>query len=144
MTSTREYAIVTLFGQLRCALPDITILRNVVVPTTIPSEGLIILRDGDMGEPSMILSPPRYTYHHQVELEVIVQRADSDERDQQLDELLVTIGTALKGATQLDNSIDWLTVESPSLSTEPVEGAATLKAATVLITLEYVTDNPLL
>ncbi len=144
MISVRERAVSTLFYYLTKSLPDITVLRNAVLPTSIPENGLIILRDGEVGEPDIVLSPPRYTYHHHVELEVIVQQVDDEKRDQQLDMLLVAIGTALKSVTQLDNSIDWLTVDSPTLSTEPIEGAATLKAATVLITLEYVTDNPLL
>ncbi len=143
MTSTREYAIVMLFGQLRCALPDIMILRNVVVPTTIPSEGLIILRDGDMGEPSMILSPPRYAYYHHVALEVIVQQADDDKREAQLDDLLIKVGEALQQPFPADDGIDCCRVGELELTTEPIEGAATLKIAHVPIIVEYVTTNPL-
>lgn len=41
---------------------------------TVPAGGLIILRDGDPGDPEVILSPVTYLWEHQTEIEVILQR----------------------------------------------------------------------
>lgn len=143
MHSTGEVAITLLLGHLRCAIPDITVLRNAVVPTAIPENGLIILRDGDIGEPSLIFSPPRYAYYHQAVLEVMVQNGDDDTRDAQLDALLVQVGHALQQPFAPDDGIDCCRIGSLELTTEPIEGAATLKIAHVPIIVEYVTTNPL-
>ncbi len=40
----------------------VTVLRNEPLPTKIPASGLLILRDGDAGEPEITLSPTRYHY----------------------------------------------------------------------------------
>lgn len=43
----------------------------------------------------VILSPPMCIFHHEAELEVIVQDAKSEVRDKKLDEILVKVGTLL-------------------------------------------------
>ncbi|HOB21799.1 MAG TPA: acyl-CoA transferase, partial [Bacillota bacterium] len=47
------------------------VLRDDVLPERIPTAGLIILRDGQPGEPEVTLSPLRYHYQHRAELEVV-------------------------------------------------------------------------
>ncbi len=144
MTSTRELALQALFYTLKDALPDITVLRNSVLTTAVPDSGLIIVRDGEVGEPDMLLSPPRYIYKHKAECDVIIQHQDDLLREQQFDALLINVGDILQQTNTLNGLIDLLTVGSPELVTEPIEGAATMKAATVPVILEYVTDHPLL
>jgi hypothetical protein len=48
-------------------------LRDEVLPERIPAAGLIILRDGQPGDPEFTLSPLRYHYQHRAEFEVVVQ-----------------------------------------------------------------------
>ncbi len=144
MPSQRERAVTALYDYLNTTLSDITVLRNAVLPTSIPSTGLIIVRDGEVGEPEIVLSPTRYIYKHQAQCDVMVQHPEDAQRERQLDELLVTLGSTLQQANTLEGVIDLLTVGSPDITTEPIEGAATIKAATVPVILEYVTDNPLL
>ena len=57
--STHEMAIVTVLGFLQVHLPDITIKRNVTLPTAIPDDnGLIIVR-----QMVIWVSQARF-YHH--------------------------------------------------------------------------------
>lgn len=65
-----------------------------MLPERIPIAGLIILRDGQPGEPEVTLSPLRYHYQHRAELEVVVQAAPG--RASALDILIAAIGTALE------------------------------------------------
>lgn len=60
MPSTRETILTALVARLS-ALPATT-LRGEVLPERIPAAGLLILRDGDPGEPEVTLSPLRYHY----------------------------------------------------------------------------------
>ena len=68
--SRRETILGTLYTHLQ-HLPS-SILRDEVLPERIPPLGLIILRDGQPGEPEVTLSPLRYHYQHSAELEVVI------------------------------------------------------------------------
>lgn len=91
--SKREQILSALFERLKSL--DITIKRNELAPQAIPKNGILILRDGKQGDPEVILSPPMCIFHHEAELEVIVQDAKSEVRDKKLDEILVKVGTLL-------------------------------------------------
>lgn len=117
--------------------------RNEPMPTKVPEAGIIILRDGDAGDPEVILSPTRYVYQHRAEVEVLVQEADQVERDAALDVLLVAVGAALAGDATLGGKVDIAHPGSPELLQETIEGAPTIKAAVIPIFLEYVTLSPL-
>jgi hypothetical protein len=55
-------------------VPDPVVERNSVLPEKIPDGGLIILRDGDPGEPEQALGGfGRMYYQHAVEIEVYVE-----------------------------------------------------------------------
>jgi len=143
MASKREQALQGLFLCLQTGLPNISVLRNEVLTTAIPEAGLVVLRDGDPGEPDILLSPPRYIYKHRADIEVFLQNADAVQREADLDQLITLIGDALDTAGTLGGVIDILNPGSPELMTEPIEGAATVKAAIVPVILEYVTATPL-
>ena len=63
----RETILAALHARLS-ALPA-TALRGEVLPERVPAEGLLILRDGEPGEPEVTLSPLRYHYQHRAEIE---------------------------------------------------------------------------
>ena len=71
MPTTRETVFAALLARLQ--LLAALVLRDEVLPERIPAAGLIILRDGQPGEPEVTLSPLRYHYQHRAELEVVVQ-----------------------------------------------------------------------
>ena len=71
--------------------------RNSALPEKIPSGGLVILRDGDPGEPEQALGGFGSTYYqHAVEIEVYVEKGDAAVRDAGIDDLLQQIGAALE------------------------------------------------
>ena len=90
MPTPRETILTALHARLS-ALPA-TALRGEVLPERVPAEGLLILRDGEPGEPEVTLSPLRYHYQHRAEIEAVVQGAD---RDAAFDTLTASIGAAL-------------------------------------------------
>ena len=65
MPTPRETILAALHARL-LALPA-TALRGEVLPERVPAEGLLILRDGEPGEPEVTLSPLRYHYQHRAE-----------------------------------------------------------------------------
>ena len=69
MTSKREQALAGLFLCLKDNVTGLSVLRNEPLPTKVPADGLLILRDGDPGEPEVTLSPTRYHYQHRAEIE---------------------------------------------------------------------------
>ena len=73
MPSTRETILAALHARLS-VLPA-TALRGEVLPERVPATGLLILRDGEPGEPEVTLSPLRYHYQHRAEIEAVVQGA---------------------------------------------------------------------
>lgn len=143
MTSKREQALAGLFLCLKDNVTGLSVLRNEPLPTKVPADGLIILRDGDLGEPEVTLSPTRYHYQHRAEIEALVQHGDPAQRDTALDTLLETVAQALDGQTSLGGLVDYLHIETPDFLSETVEGAPTIKAAVIPVILEYSTSNPL-
>ena len=139
MPTTCETILAALHARLQPLTA--TVLRDEVLPERIPPTGLIILRDGQPGEPEVTLSPLRYHYQHRAELEVIVQGAGN--RATAFDTLIAAIGTALATDRTLGGLCDWVEAEAPASVDLPVEGAVSLKAAVVTVVLHYTTADPL-
>ena len=139
MPTTRETVLTALHARLQ-PLAALT-LRDEVLPERIPAAGLIILRDGQPGEPEVTLSPLRYHYQHRAELEVVVQAGTG--RASAFDDVIAAIGAALEADRTLGGLCDWLEPEAPASVDLPVEGAAALKAAVITVVLHYTTTGPL-
>lgn len=138
MPTTREAILGALHSQLGTLAA--TVLRGEVLPERVPAAGLLILRDGEPGEPEVTLSPLRYHYRHRAEIEVVVQGAN---RDAAFDSLCASIGAALAADRTLGGLCDWIEAEAPRPIDLPVEGAASLKAAVIPVVLHYSTADPL-
>jgi hypothetical protein len=139
MATIRETVLAALYTQLQplAAL----VMRDEVLPERVPASGLIILRDGQPGEPEVTLSPLRYHYQHRAELEVVVQSGAG--RETAFDALVAAIGEALEGDRTLGGLCDWIEPEAVSSVDLPIEGAATLKAAVITVVLHYTSTGPL-
>jgi hypothetical protein len=139
MPTIRETILTALHARLQplAAL----VLRDEVLPERIPTAGLIILREGQPGEPEVTLSPLRYHYQHRAELEVVVQAPNG--RSSAFDTLITAIGTALEADRTLGGLCDWVEPEAPASVDLPIEGAAALKAAIITVVLHYTTTGPL-
>jgi hypothetical protein len=139
MSTPRETILTALHARL-FMLPA-TALRGEVLPERIPPEGLMILRDGEPGEPEVTLSPLRYHYQHRAEIEAVVQ--GTNDRDAAFDTLCASIGLVITDDRTLDGLCDWVEAEAPQPVDLPVEGAAGLKAAVIPVVLHYSTADPL-
>ena len=139
MPTTRETILAALHARLQ-PLAALT-LRDEVLPERIPAAGVIILRDGQPGEPEVTLSPLRYHYQQRAELEVVVQAPNG--RASAFDTLIAAIGTTIEANRTLGGLCDWVEPEAPASVDLPIEGAAALKAAIVTVVLHYTTTGPL-
>lgn len=144
MPSTRE----TILGRLFQALTDefdlslTTVERNTVLPTRIPDGGMIILRDGEPGEPEYSFSPLLYHYEHRAEVEIFVQ----PKRDLEalFDDLCRKVGAAVVADRTLGGLCDWVEAEAPAPDDTPVDGAPTYRAAVIGVRLHYAVSDPLI
>ena len=140
--SKQEQVLNALFARLS-ALPDVEVKRNAVLPVKIPDNGLVVLRDGDIGEPEILLSPACYVFHHKAEIEVLIQQVEDSDNDAKLDSILEAIVLILKVDVTLSGLIDYMHADLPEFIEQPVDGGLTIKGAVVPIVLEYVSDSNL-
>ena len=138
MPTPRESILTALHARLS-ALPATT-LRGEVLPERIPPDGLLILRDGEPGEPEVTLSPLAYHYQHRAEIEAVVQGAA---RDVAFDTLCASVGAALAADRTLSGLCDWVEAEAPRAVDLAVESGASFKAAVIPVVLHYTTGDPL-
>jgi hypothetical protein len=125
-------------------VPHAVVDRNSVLAENIPDGGLIILRDGDPGEPEQPLGGFGSTYYqHAVEIEVYVEEGDPAARDAAFDALLEQIGIALEADPTLSGLALGLTYGRPGPAIEGIAGAPAIKNATLTVTVDYETDAPL-
>jgi len=156
MPTARETILNALYARLS-ALPAIA-LRGEVLPERVPTDGLLILRDGEPGDPEVTLSPLRYHYQHRAEIEAVVQGEvrsaqqmqgaggpfqGVNDRDAAFDTLTASVGAAIAADRTLGGLCDWVEADAPRPVDLPVEGAAALKAAVITVVLHYSTADPL-
>lgn len=122
----------------------VLIERNGSVPLRLPSEGYICLRDGEPGEPEVLLSPPTYIYEHLAEVDVVVQAKGAAARDALFDTLKRMVGAAIADDRTLGGLCDYVLGDAPMPVDLPVEGAEYLKAGTIGVILSYQSSDPLL
>ena len=139
--SKREIVLNALFERLSTL--DVAVKRNDPLPQKIPDGGLVILRDGNVGEPLVLLSPLLYLFQHRAEIEVLTQKVNPADSDSALDMLLEKIGHLIMVDPTLSGKIDYMHAEPPEFAEQPIDGGITIKAATVPIVLEYVSDSNL-
>ena len=137
---TPRETILTALADLLRTVPHVPVLRGEVLPERVPPAGLMILRDGEPGEPGVTLSPLRYHYQHRAEIEAVVQGAA---RDTAFAALSASIGAVISADRTLGGRCDWIEPEAPRPVDLPVEGAASLKAGVIAIVLHYSTADPL-
>jgi hypothetical protein len=126
------------------SVPDAVIQRNSVFPEKVPAGGLIILRDGDPGEPEHALGGFGSAYYqHAVEVEVYLEEGDATARDTAFDALLQQIGAVLEADPTIGGLAFGLTYGRPEPSIEAVAGAPAIKTATLSVTVDYETSATL-
>jgi hypothetical protein len=142
MPSRREDILAALMAALVAGL-SAAVRRNEPLPEKLPAGGLVMLRDGELGEPEILLSPLTYIWRHRAIIEAVVSGGTAASRDGVLDGLLTAVGDAIAGTPTLGGLADWIEIGPASFETLAIEGAAPLKGATIPIILHYATSSPL-
>jgi hypothetical protein len=125
-------------------IPDVVVERNSVLPEKVAEGGLIILRDGDPGEPEQSLGGFGGVYYqHSVEIEIYVEEGDAAVRDSAFDDLLQQVGAALDADPTFAGLAFGLTYGRPEPSIEAIAGAPAIKSAALSVAVDYETDSPL-
>jgi hypothetical protein len=114
-------------------------------PRRINPEGLIILRDGDPGEPEVDLSPPTYHYEQRNSVEIAAYTS-SEKLRLVLDRMGRDIGAAIESDRLLGDLVSYMHVtamEMADLTSNAAVGTQTQKGATFDIITIYSTEHPL-
>jgi hypothetical protein len=138
----REQVLSALFGRL-CAIPLAVVKRNEALPQAVPAAGLVILRDGDPGEPDITLNPVTLFYRHQAEVEAFVTPLVGGGGEALLDTLIEAVADALAADRSLGGLVENMGLGAPTIETLIIEGAAPILAARVPVVIEYLVSDPL-
>ena len=140
--SLREQILSALFSRLQ-TISGAVVRRNEALPQAVQASGLIILRDGDPGEPDVTLNPRTEFYSHRAEIEEFVTQTVGGGGEGVLDALLAEIGTALGTDRSLDGLAENLFWSAPETGVLVIEGAAPVLTARITVTIEYLVSDPL-
>ena len=144
MPASKAEQVLDALKSLLATVAGVVVERNSVLPEKIPGGGLIVLRDGDPGEPEQALGGFGNAYYqHAVEIEVYLEEGDAAARDAAFDDLLRQIGVALEADPTLGGLAFGLTYGRPEPSIEAVAGAPAIKTAMLTVTVDYESDAPL-
>jgi hypothetical protein len=141
--SKREQVLDAVRALVAGALPSAVVKRNLAKPERIPAGGLVIVRDGEPGEPDNTLSPLTYIYAHRVVLEVAANGRPGFTREQALDQMLGAIGSAVVANRTLGGLCEFLEAQAPAAQDVETEGAEPSRWAEVGLIATYSTPDPL-
>ena len=142
MPSMREQVLSALFDRL-LLIAGAAVKRNEALPQAVPAGGLVILRDGDPGEPDVTLNPRTEFYGHRAEIEAFAPQPVAGGGEAALDALLIEIGAALAADRSLGGLAENLFWSAPETSVLAIEGAAPILTARITVTIEYLVGDPL-
>jgi hypothetical protein len=143
VASKREQVLEAIKALVASALPSAEVKRNLDKPERIPPGGLVIVRDGDAGEPEILLSPLTYIYEHRVPIEIAAFASASLTREQALDQMLAALGEAVAADRTLGGLCEFLDTEAPTSDGLETAGAISGRWADAAIIASYATGNPL-
>lgn len=132
----REAILARLTDTLATALGP-RVRRNEALPETVPPAGLVIVRDGDPGEPDVTLNPRTEFYSHRLEIEVYLTRASDGSGEAALDALVDEVAAALCADPSVGGLAENLLVSAPQVGVLAIEGAAPVLTARLTVMVEY-------
>ena len=141
--SQRENAIGALFAVLGELSLGTTVKRNAALPERIADYAMAILRDGEMGEPEVSLSPLTYHWQHQVAIELFVADPDAAVRDARMDGLLMELATLIGADRTLRGVIEYAVIGPPKFDELAPDGTSGIKACLLPVVLHYSSPGPL-
>ena len=141
--SQRENAIGALFAVLGQLSLGTMVKRNAALPERIADHAMAILRDGEMGEPEVSLSPLTYHWQHQVAIELFVADPDAAARDARMDGLLMELATLIEADRTLAGVVEYAEIGQPKFDELAPEGTSGIKACLLPVVLHYSSAGPL-
>ena len=141
--SQRENAIGALFAVLGQLSLGTMVKRNAALPERIADHAMAILRDGEMGEPEVSLSPLTYHWQHQVAIELFVADPDTSTRDARMDGLLVELASLIEADRTLAGVVEYAEIGQPKFDELAPEGTSGIKACLLPVVLHYSSAGPL-
>ena len=141
--SQRENAIGALFAVLGQLSLGTMVKRNAALPQRIAHHAMAILRDGEMGEPEVSLSPLTYHWQHQVAIELFVADPDASTRDSRMDGLLTELASLIKADRTLAGVVEYAEIGPPKFDELAPEGTSGIKACLLPVVLHYSSAGPL-
>ena len=114
--SQRENVIGALFAVLGQLSLGTTVKRNAALPERIADHAMAILRDGEMGEPEVSLSPLTYHWQHQVAIELFVADPDASTRDARMDGLLTELASLIEADRTFAGVVEYAEIGHPVLN----------------------------
>jgi hypothetical protein len=141
--SQREQAIGALFTVLGQLSLGTAVKRNATLPERIADHAMAILRDGEVGEPEVSLSPLTYHWQHQVAIELFVAEPDASARDARMDGLLMELATLIEADRTLAGVVEYAEIGLPKFDELAPEGTSGIKACLLPVVLHYSSAGPL-
>jgi len=141
--SQRENAIGALFAVLGQLSLGTMVKRNAALPERIADHAMAILRDGEMGEPEVSLSPLTYHWQHQVAIELFVADPDAAARDARMDGLLMELATLIEADRTLAGVVEYAEIGPPKFDELAPDGTSCIKACLLPVVLHYSSAGPL-
>ena len=141
--SQRENAIGALFAVLGQLSLGTMVKRNAALPERIADHAMTILRDGEMGEPEVSLSPLTYHWQHQVAIELFVADPDASTRDSRMDGLLTELAFLIETDRTLAGVVEYAEIGQPKFDELAPEGTSGIKACLLPVVLHYSSSGPL-
>ena len=141
--SQRENAIGALFVVLGQLSLGAMVKRNTALPERVTDQAMAILRDGEMGEPEVSLSPLTYHWQHQVAIELFVADPDASTRDARMDNLLMELATLIEADRTLGGAVEYAEIGPPKFDELAPDGTGGIKACLLPVVLHYSSPGPL-
>jgi hypothetical protein len=142
MTTKRETVLLALLAALEAQ--GLVVERNDAKVDDVPPAGLLVLHDGDPGEPEVLMSPLTYIYTHRAQLDIFAADVvGGDDREAVFDAICTSVGEAVAVDRTLGGLCDWVEAQAPAAQPLDAPGAAPVKAASIMIMLIYGTTDTL-
>lgn len=122
MASVRLQVLARVQALVQTALPYADFRRNAAKSDDLAPGGVVNMRDGDPGDPEILMSPLTKTYNHRISLELAPPAAADAEA--WLDDANTAIRDAVRADRQLGGLAEWLGAEEPVTDDAGALGAA--------------------
>ena len=141
--SQRENAVGALFAVLGQLSLGATVKRNATLPERVSDQAMAILRDGEMGDPDVSLSPLMYHWQHQVAIELFVADPNAAARDARMDGLLTELAVLIESDRTLTGVVEYAEIGPPKFDELAPEGTSGIKTCLLPVVLHYSSSGPL-